>query len=166
MSQKMGGLGSTYLREGGILLHCRLQINDLSGLLQKPTNTRKLKVDSDTLKCNARCSTLLQIEQQQWLYGKRVKVKAAQGTDLLNHNFLFAKNSIKRVNLRLWKAKDNDSTVNIWPGQIVTMNDLIFVRKEVGSIASNVQGRATGYENNGMQGEYWVAEWEDVITES
>lgn len=40
------------------------------------------------------------------------KNKAARGTDLLNQSFLFAKNSIKRVNLHLWKAKDNDSTVN------------------------------------------------------
>lgn len=45
-------------------------------------------------------------------YKKVVKAKAVQVTDLLNQYFLFAKNSIKRVNLHLWKAKDNDSTVN------------------------------------------------------
>lgn len=43
------------------------------------------------------------------------------------------------------------------------------MRKEVGGIASNVQGRATGKEKNratACEGSIWVAEREDVITES
>lgn len=55
------------------------------------------------------CSALW---KQQWPKKKQKKNKAARGTDLLNQSFLFAKNSIKRVNLHLWKAKDNDGTVN------------------------------------------------------
>lgn len=40
------------------------------------------------------------------------KSQCSTGTDLLNQYFLFTQNSIKRVKLHLWKAKDNDSTVN------------------------------------------------------
>lgn len=60
----------------------------------------------------ARLQHIITETKQQWLKKKIVKAKAAQGTDLLNLYFLIAKNSIKRVNLHLWKSRDNDSTVN------------------------------------------------------
>lgn len=41
MAEKLVGIDSTYLREGGIFLHCRLQITDLLVLLQKPTTGEK-----------------------------------------------------------------------------------------------------------------------------